>query len=72
MVPLIESRKIAATIYQRPREQGVLAFRSLYRFLADGLRPHARVYLDPVVVMRSNLQLVLRGQLDHSAKSAAG
>ncbi|HEX5482143.1 MAG TPA: LacI family DNA-binding transcriptional regulator, partial [Terriglobia bacterium] len=59
MVPLIESGKIAATIYQRPREQGRIAFQTIYRFLTEGLRPPSRIGLDPAIIMRSNLKFFL-------------
>ncbi len=59
MVPLIESGKIAATIYQRPREQGRIAFQIIYRFLIEGVRPPAHIYLDPAIIMRSNLEFFL-------------
>lgn len=59
MVPLIESGKIAATIYQRPREQGRIAFQTIYRFLTEGLRPPSRIDLDPAIIMRSNLKFFL-------------
>lgn len=59
MVPLIESGKIAATIYQRPREQGRIAFQTIYRFLIEDVRPPARIQLDPAIIMRSNLEFFL-------------
>ncbi|HEY6291730.1 MAG TPA: LacI family DNA-binding transcriptional regulator [Terriglobia bacterium] len=60
MVPVIEAGKIAATIHQRPREQGSTAIRTIVRFLTEGLRPAPQVRLDPAIVMRSNLALFLR------------
>ena len=36
LVPQIRSGAVAATIYQRPRAQGQIAFRMLHEFLAEG------------------------------------
>ena len=60
IVPLIEGGKIAATLYQRPREQGFTAFRAIVRFLTEGLRPPPQIRLDPTIIMRSNLSLFLQ------------
>jgi LacI family transcriptional regulator len=60
MIPFIEAGGIAATIHQRPREQGLAAFRAIVRFLTEGLRPPPRILVDPTIVMRSNLSLFLR------------
>ena len=60
MVPLLEAGKVAATLYQRPREQGFTAFRAIVRFLLEGLRPAPQIRLDPAIVMRSNLSLFLQ------------
>jgi LacI family transcriptional regulator, galactose operon repressor len=71
MVPIIESGKIAATIHQRPRDQGLTAIRTLVRFLTEGLRPPAQIQLDPAIVMRSNLSLFFPRQpvpVDHQPR----
>jgi LacI family transcriptional regulator len=60
MVPVIEGGKMAATIYQRPREQGLTAIRAIVRFLTEALRPPPQILLDPAIVMRSNLSLFFR------------
>ena len=57
MVPVIQAGKMAATIYQRPREQGSTAVRAIVRFLTEGLRPPPQILLDPAIVMKSNLGL---------------
>ncbi|HUI43338.1 MAG TPA: LacI family DNA-binding transcriptional regulator [Terriglobia bacterium] len=69
MVPFIEAGKIAATIHQRPREQGLTAIRTLVRFLTEGLRPPARILLDPAIVMRSNLGLFFGTQASQAESS---
>lgn len=60
LAPLIDSGIVAATIDQRPWVQGQMAFQTLYRYLADGIEPPAVVGLSPHVVMRSNLELLLK------------
>ena len=60
MVPLIESAKLAATIHQRPREQGRRAFAALIRFITTHTPPPSRIDISPAIVMRSNLRLFLQ------------
>jgi LacI family transcriptional regulator len=59
LAPLIESGRIAATIYQRPWVQGQIAFQAIYKYLVEGVTPPAVNRLSPHVVMRSNLKLFL-------------
>jgi LacI family transcriptional regulator len=59
LASLIESGRVAATMYQRPSIQGQLAFRALYRFLVDGVRPRPVINMAPHIVMRSNLKLFM-------------
>ncbi len=59
LVPWIRSGKVAATVYQRPLNQGRLALQSLYHFLVDGTCPPPQLKVVPHVVMRSNLELML-------------
>jgi LacI family transcriptional regulator len=59
LVPLIESGKILATLYQRPFTQGKLAFETLYRYLVDGVQPEPITRLAPHIILRSNLPLFL-------------
>jgi Periplasmic binding protein domain/Galactokinase galactose-binding signature len=59
LVPLIESGAVAATVHQRPRLQGQLAFRALCRFLIEGVSPPPLIRLAPHVVVRSNLMTSL-------------
>ncbi|HUY13452.1 MAG TPA: LacI family DNA-binding transcriptional regulator [Terriglobia bacterium] len=60
MVPLLESAKIAATIHQRPREQGRRAFGALMRFITAHIMPPPQIGISPAIVMRSNLHLFLQ------------
>lgn len=59
LVPLIESGKILATLYQRPFTQGKLAFETLYRYLLEGVQPQPVTRLAPHIILRSNLPLFL-------------
>jgi len=59
LAPLIESGKVAATIYQRPWVQGQIAFQAIYKFLVQRVTPPPVNKLSPHVVMRSNLKLFL-------------
>jgi LacI family transcriptional regulator len=70
---LIESGKVAATIYQRPWAQGQIAFQAIYRFLVQGVTPPPVNRLSPHVVMRSNLKLFLdRMRWDTTEVSGGG
>jgi LacI family transcriptional regulator len=59
LVPWVRSGKVAATIYQRPVNQGRLALQALYQYLLDGTRPQSKIHVVPHLVMRSNLDLFL-------------
>jgi LacI family transcriptional regulator len=59
LAKLIESGRVAATLYQRPVMQGQLAFRALYSYLVEGVQPAPVTRLAPHVVMKSNLKLFL-------------
>ena len=66
LVPHIRSGAVSATIYQRPRTQGRMAFRVLHEFLADGACPSHQVTLAPHLVMRGNLDFFLERQSGES------
>jgi len=57
LLPMLESGKILATLYQRPFTQGKVAFETLTRFLLEGIRPETSTRLAPHIVLRSNLHL---------------
>ena len=59
LVPLIESGKVLATLYQRPFTQGKLAFETLCRYLMEGVQPEPITRLAPHIILRSNLHLFL-------------
>jgi LacI family transcriptional regulator len=62
LVPQIRSGAVAATIYQRPRTQGEMAFRMLHDFLTEGISRSHQVALAPHLVMRGNLDFFLQSQ----------
>jgi LacI family transcriptional regulator len=66
LVPQIRSGAVVATIYQRPRTQGRMAFRLLHEFLAEGHCPSREVTLAPHLVMRGNLDFFLERQSGES------
>jgi LacI family transcriptional regulator len=55
----LRAGNVAATIYQRPRTQGRLAFQVLHDFLMDRRTPGSQVTLAPHLVMRGNLDFFL-------------
>jgi LacI family transcriptional regulator len=59
LVEEIRSGAVAATVYQRPRTQGIMAFRLLHEFLVDGECPSFQLTLAPHLVMRGNLDFFL-------------
>ena len=63
LVEEIRTGAVIATIYQRPRTQGRLAFRVLHEFLAEGECPSYQVTLAPHLVMRGNLDFFVARQL---------
>jgi LacI family transcriptional regulator len=57
MIPLIESGAIAASIHQQPYMQGQLAVRSLAEHLLHQAELPPTHYLNPSIILRSNLHL---------------
>jgi LacI family transcriptional regulator len=68
LVPHIRSGAVAATIYQRPRAQGQIAFRMLHEFLVEGVTRSHQVALAPHLLMRGNLDFFLQKQSQDLAK----
>ncbi|HEY7210392.1 MAG TPA: LacI family DNA-binding transcriptional regulator [Bryobacteraceae bacterium] len=62
LVPFLREGKVLATIYQRPKAQGRMAFHSLYQFLVEGSCPPPRHRLPAHVILQSNLELFLEVQ----------
>ena len=57
LVPLLESGKVLATLYQRPEAQGKTAFETLIAHLADKHKPIKVHRFAPHIILRSNLPL---------------
>lgn len=57
LVPLIETGKILATLYQRPFTQGKVAFESLVTYLLEDKKTSPIIHLAPHIIFRSNLPL---------------
>ena len=70
--PFIQSGRVAATMYQRPSMQGQLAFKALYTFLVDGVRPRPVIRMAPHIVMKANLKLFMDRLPRHTAKRRPG
>jgi LacI family transcriptional regulator len=60
LVQEIRGGAVTATIYQRPRTQGRMAFRVLYEYLVENEYPQQNVTLAPHLVMRGNLEFFLQ------------
>jgi LacI family transcriptional regulator len=59
LVPLIETGKILATLYQRPFTQGKVAFESLITYLLEDKKTSPMIRLAPHIIFRSNLPLFM-------------
>lgn len=57
MIPYFERGTIAASIHQQPYAQGQLAVRSLVEHLLHGAKLLREQYLNPNIILRSNLHL---------------
>jgi LacI family transcriptional regulator len=62
LIEEIRNGSIAATIFQRPRAQGRMAYRLLHEFLAEGACSTHQLTLSPHLVTRGNLDFFLRAQ----------
>ncbi len=60
LVQEIRAGTVEATIYQRPRTQGRMAFRLLQEFLVEGECSTRQLTLSPHLVMRGNLDFFLQ------------
>jgi len=62
LIEEIRNGSVAATIFQRPRTQGRMAYRLLHEFLAEGSCSTHQLTLSPHLVTRGNLDFFLRSQ----------
>jgi LacI family transcriptional regulator len=67
LAAFVRSGVVLATIYQRPMSQGMRAVQALYRYIAEGVHPPRQIRLAPHLVMRSNLDLLLRPRARENA-----
>ena len=65
VIPRLRGGTVMGTLYERPYSHGQIAFRLLYEFLATGELPPKRVSLEPLLLMRGNLD----GFLDQAKSS---
>jgi LacI family transcriptional regulator len=70
LVPLLESGKVLATLYQRPEAQGKMAFETLIGYLMDKDKAVKTHRFAPHIILRSNLPLFVN-RLTDSATAAA-
>ena len=70
LVKQLRAGAVAATIYQRPRTQGRMAFRALYQHLIEGIRPASQITYAPHIVMRGNLDFFLERITETKPRSA--
>jgi LacI family transcriptional regulator len=71
LVPLLESGKVLATLYQRPQAQGKMAFETLLGHLIEKDK-HVKTHrLAPHIILRSNLPLFLNRLTDPSVTAAS-
>jgi LacI family transcriptional regulator len=66
IVSAMRSGTVAAIVYQKPFDQGRMAFQTIYRFLVENVCPRARIRLLPDIVLRSSLELFLARDRRHS------
>jgi LacI family transcriptional regulator len=57
LVPLLESGKVLATLYQRPEAQGKTAFETLFAYITDKDKPVKVHRFAPHIILRSNLPI---------------
>ena len=70
LVPLLESNKVLATLYQRPEAQGKTALETLIAHLSDKEKPVKVQRFAPHIILRSNLPLFV-GRLGNAAATSA-
>jgi LacI family transcriptional regulator len=67
----IRKGSVAATIFQRPRTQGRMAYRLLHEYLIDGAVSSQKLTLSPHLVTRGNLDFFLRGNATTERESSS-
>jgi LacI family transcriptional regulator len=72
LVEEIRSGSVEATIYQRPRTQGRMAFRLLQEYLVEGECSSRQLTLSPHLVMRGNLEFFLQRNSSDAEANGTG
>lgn len=71
LVPLLESGKVLATLYQRPEAQGKTALETLIAYLTDKNKPVKVHRFAPHIILRSNLPLFVNRLANVAGTSAS-
>ncbi len=73
LIEEIRAGTVAATIFQRPRAQGRMAFRLLHEFLVEGECSSQQLTLSPHLITRGSLEHFLKGlTVDRDSKGTSG
>jgi LacI family transcriptional regulator len=73
LIDEIRAGTVAATIFQRPRAQGRMAFRLLHEFLLEGECSSQQLTLSPHLITRGSLEHFLKGlSVDRDSKGTSG
>jgi LacI family transcriptional regulator len=69
LIDEIRAGAVVATIFQRPRAQGRMAFRLLHEYLVEGACSSAQLTLSPHLITRGSLEHFLKGlSVDHDSR----
>lgn len=60
LIPFLKKEVISATIYQNPYRQGYEAVNRLFNYLTEGEKPPENIALEPIIIMKSNLEYYQR------------
>ena len=71
LVPLLESGKVLATLYQRPEAQGKTSLETLIAHLTDKEKPVRAHRFAPHIILRSNLPLFVNRLTNAAGNSAS-
>jgi LacI family transcriptional regulator len=66
LISYLRSGAVAASLHQRPFNQGRIGFHTVYRYLTEGVCPTPVVRLVPHIVLRSNLEVFLERKQTYS------
>jgi LacI family transcriptional regulator len=73
LIEEIRAGMVAATIFQRPRAQGRMAFRLLHEYLVEGACSTQQLTLSPHLITRGSLEHFMKGlAVDRDSKGTTG